>query len=104
MGAFVVMRALLEVPSSEPTEIDGQVSTPTDRFVRVIRINGQRISFGQLARFAWPQKTEAHLSHLTGYDRRTCRRWLSDVTEPPATAAAVVLQEIMRCFHKRADG
>lgn len=95
------MRTELARTAVETTENDGQVSTPTDRIVRVIRINGQRIRFADLARFAWPQKTEYWLSHITGYDRRTCRRWLAGVTEPPATAEVAVLHEIMRCRHLR---
>jgi hypothetical protein len=70
-----------------------------DRFVR--RINGQRIQFCELARFAWPDKTEFHLAHLTRVDPRTCRRWLAGDNEPPAEALGVVLAEIMKRFHQR---
>lgn len=70
-----------------------------DRNVR--RINGQRIHFRDLALIAWPQKAEANLSYLTGYDARTCRRWLAGDTEPPAEALGVILAEIMRRFHQR---
>lgn len=73
-----------------------------DRNVRpVTRINGQRISFRDLARFAWPNKTELFLADCTGYDPRTCRRWLADDTEPPADALGVILGEIMRRYHQR---
>jgi hypothetical protein len=90
------------VPRREPTENDGQTSTGTDRNVRkVIPIAAARISFGDLARFAWPSKAEANLSHLTGYDGRTCRRWLAGDTEPPAEALGVILAEIMKRFHQR---
>lgn len=84
------------------SEIDGQNSTGTDRNVRrVTPIAAARISFGDLARFAWPSKAEANLSFLTGYDGRTCRRWLAGETEPPAEALCVVLAEIMKRFHQR---
>jgi hypothetical protein len=84
-------------------EIDGQISTGTDKFVRITRINGQRISFRDLALFAWPEKTESFLAHITKYDARTCRRWISpnDPTEPPAEALGAVIAEIMRRFHMR---
>ena len=83
-------------------KIDGQESTHTDRNVRkVIPIAAAKITFGELARFAWPTKAEANLSHLTGYDSRTCRRWLAGDTEPPAEALSVALAEIMKRFHQR---
>lgn len=65
------------------------------------RINRQCISFGDLARFAWPSKTESHLAYITRVDPRTCRRWLAGDSEPPAEALGVVLAEIMRRFHQR---
>jgi hypothetical protein len=90
------------VPHREHREIGGQIATGTDRNVRkVIPISAARISFGDLARFAWPAKAEANLSHFTGYDARTCRRWLAGDTEPPAEALGVILAEIMRRFHQR---
>lgn len=90
----------LPVPLSEPSAKGGQISTPTDKSVRpVTRINGQRISFRDLAKFAWPNKTEQFLSFLTGYDARTCRRWLANQTEPPADALGVILCEIMSRYH-----
>jgi len=93
------MRAVV---GENPQKIDGQDSTRTDRNVRkVIPIDAGRISFGDLARFAWPRKAEASLSHLTGYDARTCRRWLAGDTEPPAEALGVILAEIMKRFHQR---
>lgn len=96
------MPAVSVQAAAEATEIDGQVSTGEDRFVRpVTRINGQRISFGDLARFAWPRKTDVFLSDLTGCDARTCRRWLAGHNEPPAEALGVILGEIMRRFHMR---
>ncbi len=73
-----------------------------DRIVRPItRINGHRISFRDLALMAFPKKTEANLAYATGYDPRTCRRWLADDTEPPAEALGAVLAEIMKRFHQR---
>lgn len=96
------MHGVSRVPRQEQIQIDGQASTGTDSSVRkVIPIASARISFGDLARFAWPSKAEANLSHLTGYDARTCRRWLAGHTEPPAEALGVILAEIMRRFHER---
>ena len=91
-----------ELVGEKSDKIDGQISTPADRSVRkVIPISAGKISFGDLARFAWPSKAEANLSHITGYDGRTCRRWLAGETEPPAEALCVVLAEIMKRFHQR---
>lgn len=90
------MRASLPVPIAEPIANSGQLLPSTVRNVR--RINGERISFRELAQFAWPQKTEANLSYLTGYDARTCRRWLAG-SGPPAEALGVVLSEIMKRYH-----
>lgn len=96
------MRAVFGNPVAVATEIDGQVSTGADSSVRAVtRINGQRITFRDLAMFAWPRKTDVFLSDLTGYDARTCRRWLANATEPPAEALGVILGEIMRRFHQR---
>jgi hypothetical protein len=93
------MRAIV---GEHAEKIDGQIATSTDRIVRrVIPIASARISFGDLARFAWPRKAEAALSSLTRYDARTCRRWLAGDTEPPAEALGVVLAEIMKRFHQR---
>lgn len=89
--------------SQSAAKIDGQVSTETDRFVRITRINGQRISFRDLAKFAWPQKTESFLAHVAQVDVRTARRWLADDTGPPADALGAVIAEIMRRFHQRQD-
>lgn len=91
-----------ELIGEKPGQIDGHVSTRKDRNVRkVVQIASARISFGDLARFAWPSKAEANLSHLTGYDGRTCRRWLAGDTEPPAEALGVVFAEIMKRFNQR---
>ncbi len=87
------------ISQREPQRIQHRSS---DRNVRpVSRINGHRIHFAELARMAWPQKTEANLAFVTGYEPRTCRRWLADDTEPPAEALAAVLAEIMRRAHQR---
>lgn len=88
------MRAASQVRLREPTEIRGQVSTPPDKIV-------PRISFHDIATFAFPHKTDHHLSFHTGYDVRTCRRWRAGQNEPPAEALGVVLAEIMRRFHQR---
>jgi hypothetical protein len=90
------------------TRTGGQIlqneDTP-DRFVqrRVTHINGERIYFRDLARFAWPDKTDAHLAFHLRVDPRTARRWLSpdDKNEPPADALGVILAEIMKRFHQR---
>jgi hypothetical protein len=88
---------LQRVPAAELPE--RKQSERPDRNVR--RINGERIAFADLARFAWPNKTEFHLAHITRVDPRTCRRWLAGDNEPPAEALGVVLCEIMRRFHQR---
>jgi hypothetical protein len=86
-------------PAQQPQQ--NQIERP-DRNVRPItKINGNRIHFAELARMAWPTKTEANLAFITGYEPRTCRRWLADDTEPPAEALAAVLAEIMRRAHQR---
>jgi hypothetical protein len=83
-------------------QIQQKQSERSDRIVRPIsRINGERIHFADLARFAWPKKTEFHLAHLVRVDPRTCRRWLAGDNEPPAEALGVILAEIMKRFHQR---
>jgi hypothetical protein len=71
---------------------------PQNKDKPVRRINGQRITFAELAKFAWPVKTGANLSYVTGYDVRTCRRWIYEETKPPAEALAGIIAEIMRCY------
>lgn len=93
-------------PVGSSTKISGQVSTeiarnPDANVRKVIQLNGARIRFSDLARFAWPRKTEYFLAELTDVDPRTCRRWLADHSEPPADALGVILCEIMRRFHQR---
>ncbi len=88
------------------TPVSGQNWQSTDTADRIVqrpvtRINGERIHFRDLARVAWPEKAEQHLSYITGADQRTCRRWLAGDNEPPAEALGVVLAEIMRRFHQR---
>lgn len=88
--------------SPQRREIEQKQPEGTGKNVRSIaRPNGERIRFSDLARFAWPAKTEFHLAHATGMDPRTCRRWLAGDNEPPAGALGVVLAEIMRRFHQR---
>lgn len=88
------------VPAAE-LELQQNQTKSLDKSVRaVIPISAGRISFGDLARFAWPSKAESNLSHLTGYDARTCRRWLAGDTEPPAEAAFIVLTEIMKRYQR----
>lgn len=85
------------------TKKNGRPSTSTDKNVQrpVTYINGERICFRDLAKFAWPDKTEFFLAELTRVDPRTCRRWLADDNEPPADALGVILCEIMRRYHMR---
>lgn len=95
------MGRVLGFAAEQAAKIDGQISTGTDKSVRpVTRINGTRITFKDLALFAWPQKTEFFLSQITGCDPRTCRRWLADQNEPPADALGAILGEIMRRYHR----
>ena len=105
-----VMRTVYGGSLAGARKIDGQISQRADALdriaqtpapQRVTHINGQRIRFRDLAKFAWPDKTEFFLADLTGVDPRTCRRWLADDNEPPADALGVVLCEIMRRFHQR---
>lgn len=84
------------VPESEPQQIQ---SERPDRNVR--RINGQRVHFRDLARMAWPDKTESNLAFIARVDTRTARRWLADDNEPPAAVLGVILAEIMKRFHQR---
>jgi len=79
-------------------KVDGQISQSADIADKNVQ---PPISFKDLARFAWPEKTEAHLAHLTRVDPRTCRRWLAGDNEPPAEALGVILAEIMKRFHQR---
>ena len=110
------MRTVYGNSLADTTRVDGQVSrrepqvpqtqqkqqARPDKSVRPItRINGERIRFRDLALLAWPKKTEANLAFISGYDPRTCRRWLADDSEPPAEALGIVLAEIMRRFHQR---
>lgn len=76
----------------------------TDRNVRpVTHINGSRIYFRDLARMAFPHKTESNLAFFARVDVRTARRWLSpdDKNEPPAEVLGLILAEIMKRFHQR---
>jgi hypothetical protein len=107
------MRTIINGSIAGATRIDGQElrervpsevperkqSERPDRNVR--RINGQRISFRDLAQMAFPIKTEANLAFLARVEARTARRWLADDNEPPAEVLGVVLCEIMRRFHQR---
>lgn len=70
---------------------------------RVVKLGSERITFGDLARFASPRKTAAWLAHIAKCDVRTAERWLSGSNEPPAEAFGAIMYEIMRRFHLR-DG
>lgn len=82
-------------------EQQNQSDGPAKPVRNVTHINGHRIHFAELARFAWPTKTEANLAFVARVDARTARRWLAGDTEPPACALGLVLAEIMRRFHQR---
>lgn len=98
------------VPSQEQTKFSGQACPSLDEptkqradlpsTVKTVR-NVQPISFNDLARFAFPDKTDKHLSFHTGYDERTCRRWRAGDTDAPAEALGVLISEIMKRFHQR---
>jgi len=87
---------LQRVPNSELPE-QKQPGRPD----KSVRANGNRIHFADLARFAWPAKTEFHLAHIARVDPRTCRRWLAGDNEPPAEALGAILAEIMKRYHQR---
>src|SRR4051812_41448753 len=90
--------SLRRVPSAEQNEQNQRENT--DKSVRPApRSNGQRIRFADLARMAWPQKTEQNLAYLARVDARTARRWLADNNEPPAEVLGIILAEIMKRFH-----
>lgn len=89
MGA--ALRARVARSNFEPAKTVTKEIQPVDR----------RISFRDLARMAWPTKTEFELSRLTGADPRTCKRWLAEDTEPPADAAMHVINEITRLYLTR---
>lgn len=91
----------LPVPISEPEQQQIQRPRPDKNVRPVSRINGQRIRFAELARMAWPQKTESNLAFLARVDARTARRWLADDNEPPAEVLGIILAEIMKRFHQR---
>jgi hypothetical protein len=80
-----------------PTVV-GQISQSTDIADRIVQTP---ISFRDLARMAWPDKTESHLAYLTRVDARTCRRWLAGDNEPPAEALGIVLAQIMSRYTAR---
>lgn len=89
------------VPLREPETQQNQAQLK-DRNVRpVTRINGSRIHFRDLARMAFPEKTESNLAFLARVEARTARRWLADDNEPPAEVLGIILAEIMKRFHQR---
>lgn len=90
------------VVAGPPKKIDGQISPSADKNVRrVLQLNAARITFRDLAKLAWPKKTESALADVSGKDPRTCRRWLADGNEPPADVLGAVLCEIMKRYHQR---
>lgn len=98
------MRAIIQVPSQEPTEIDRRDLSDTGKSAgRVVNLDAARITFGDLARFACPKKTAAWLAHVGQCDVRTAERWLEGRHEPPAEALGAIMFEIMRRLHLKAD-
>src|SRR5258707_5471552 len=100
------MRVVYGGSGAGTRKVGGQISQNEDSADRIVQspagqrpithINGERIRFRDLARFAWPTKTEFFLAELTRVDPRTARRWLADDNEPPADALGVILCAIMR--------
>lgn len=78
--------------------VTGQILQTADIPDRIVQTP---ISFKDLARMAWPDKTESHLAHLTRVDARTCRRWLAGDNEPPAEALGIILAQIMSRYTAR---
>lgn len=77
-------------------------NTAPDKFVPKEKAPVERgISFSDLAKMAWPEKTEFHLAALLRVDPKTCKRWLGEKSEPPADAAMTVLNEITRLYLTR---
>lgn len=70
-------------------------------FRPITRINGERISFADLATFVWPNKTDAHLAFHARVDARTARSWLSGATEPKGPVLAMILAEIMKRYQQQ---
>ena len=100
------MRTELDESAPRAIKLRGQISQragTSDRIAQrpVTRINGERIYFRDLARMAWPDKTEFWLAEASGVDPRTCRRWLAGDNEPPADILGAVLSEIMRRYGQR---
>lgn len=92
------MHGLSEVVCEKRKEIGGRNSTGAGGFAQTPQ---PPISFYNLAKLAWPLKTDMCLADATDSDPRTCRRWLSDETGAPDTALGVVLCEIMRRYRQR---
>lgn len=61
---------------------------------RKIQTPQERISFRDLARFAWPNKPVAALVERTGADESTAKRWLRGTSRAPASAAYRALADI----------
>jgi len=59
-----------------------------------IRLDGKRISFRDVAKFARPRKTIEFLCDKTGKDRSTVKRWLSGESRVPDTASNAVWADI----------
>ncbi len=95
------MRAVLRVPGTEPTEIDRRAASVSDVPRRIPKIGAERITFGDLARFACPRKTASWLAHIAKCEVRTAERWLEGKHEPPVEMLGAVMFEIMRRFQMR---
>jgi len=84
---------------SDDVQSDGNSSAKS--FRPVTRINGDRISFADLATFVWPTKTDANLAFVARVDARTARSWLSGATEPKGPVLAIILAEIMKRYQQQ---
>jgi len=97
------MRAMFDGGGFAAAKIDRHEMRSTGKNAGTAEKGENRISFGDLARFACPTKTAAWLAHITKSDVRTCERWLAGRNEPPAEALGAIMFEIMRRFHLRAE-
>lgn len=60
-----------------------------------IRSDDRRISFRELARFAYGKHAEIVLATATGSDERTVKRWFARNSRPPSAALQAVLGHII---------
>ena len=81
------------------SESNPQPSPPSNRHRRkyapkkIGAVDG-RISFRDIAKFAWPRKTQQQLTLRTGCDPSTAKRWLAGDVRPPGDAVNAVWADI----------